>query len=86
MCAYDKENAIIFSIIVPVYNAEKYLGKCIQSVLEQTFPYFELILVNDGSNDHSAAICEQYAAENSRAKVFHQENQGQTSARKKRCV
>lgn len=83
MCAYDKENAIIFSIIVPVYNAEKYLGKCIQSVLEQTFPYFELILVNDGSNDHSAAICEQYAAENSRAKVFHQENQGQTSARKK---
>ena len=70
-----------FSIIVPVYNTEKYVGACIESVLNQVYQDFELILVDDGSTDRSGDICEEYAAQDSRIKVFHKSNSGQLDAR-----
>lgn len=70
------------SVIVPVYNTEKYLRECIDSILTQTFTDFELILVNDGSTDGSGAICDEYADKDPRVKVIHQENGGVTRARK----
>ena len=69
------------SVIVPVYNVEKYLHECINSILSQTFTDFELILVNDGSQDNSGAICDEYALKDKRITVLHQENQGQAAAR-----
>lgn len=71
----------VISVIVPVYNAEKYLNRCIESVLDQTFKDFELILVDDGSKDSSGNICEKYAGRDQRIKVIHQENKGQAAAR-----
>ncbi len=70
------------SIVIPVYNTEKYLHKCIDSVLAQTFTDYELILVDDGSKDSSPAICDEYAAKDSRIRVIHQENAGACLARK----
>ena len=69
------------SIIIPVYNAEKFLNKCVDSILNQTFSDFELILVDDGSPDGSGAICDDYAAKDDRVRVIHQRNQGQSVAR-----
>ena len=69
------------SIIIPVYNVEKYLAKCIDSILAQTFPDFELILVNDGSPDNCKAICDEYADKDSRISVIHQNNKGVSNAR-----
>lgn len=69
------------SVIIPVYNADKYLSKCIDSVLNQSFTDFELLLVNDGSEDRSGEICDNYAKKDSRIKVFHKENGGVSSAR-----
>lgn len=69
------------SIIVPVYNAEKYLHRCVDSILAQTFTNFELILVDDGSPDSSGAICDKYAKNDNRVKVIHKENGGVASAR-----
>lgn len=71
-----------FSIIVPVYNVEKYLGECIESLINQTYKDFEIILVDDGSLDNSPKICDEYAAKDNRIKVIHKENGGVTSARK----
>lgn len=73
----------LISVIVPVYNTEKYLSRCIESVLNQTYKAFELILVDDGSTDKSPHICDDYAAKDRRIKVMHQENQGVSSARNK---
>ena len=70
------------SVIVPVYNTEKYLRECIDSILAQTFKDFELILVDDGSTDGSGAICDEYAKMDERIRVIHQENGGITVARK----
>lgn len=70
-----------FSVIIPVYNAEKYLNQCVDSVLLQTFNDYEIILVNDGSKDNSASICDEYAKNNERIKVIHKENGGAASAR-----
>lgn len=70
------------SVIVPVYNTEKYLQECIDSILAQTFPDFELILVDDGSTDRSGAICDEYAGKDPRIQVIHQQNGGITVARK----
>lgn len=69
------------SVIVPVYNVEKYLTRCIDSILSQTFPDFELILIDDGSLDRSSEICDSYAQLDHRIKVVHQSNQGQAAAR-----
>lgn len=69
------------TVIVPVYNAEKYLDQSIQSVLNQDCKDFELILINDGSNDGSGDICDVYAAKDKRVKVFHKTNGGVSSAR-----
>ncbi|MBR4889950.1 MAG: glycosyltransferase [Clostridia bacterium] len=69
------------SVIVPVYNTEKYLHRCIDSILSQTFTDFELLLIDDGSKDSSGAICDEYAAKDSRVRVFHKENGGVTVAR-----
>ena len=71
------------SVIVPVYNTEKYLPRCIESILAQTFTDFELILVNDGSTDKSGKICDEYAKKDSRIVVIHKENGGVSSARNK---
>ena len=69
------------SIIVPVYNVEKYLNKCVDSILNQTFTDFELILVDDESPDNCGNICEEYAKQDSRVKVIHKKNGGLSSAR-----
>ena len=69
------------SIIVPIYNGDSFLNNCIESVLCQTFSNWELLLIDDGSEDHSASICEEYAAKDERIKVFHKENGGVSSAR-----
>lgn len=69
------------SIIVPVYNIERQLCTCIDSILAQSFKDFELILVNDGSTDNSGNICNQYAKKDKRIKVFHQKNKGVSFAR-----
>lgn len=69
------------SIIVPVYNAERTLGECVDSILSQTYPHFELLLVDDGSKDESGAICDAYAEKDSRVQVFHKSNGGVSSAR-----
>ncbi len=72
---------MFFSVIIPVYNVEKYLSECVDSVLGQTFTDFELILVDDGSKDTSGALCDEYAAKDARVKVIHKENGGQSTAR-----
>ena len=61
----------VVSIIVPVYNAEKYLHRCIDSILVQTCMDWELLLIDDGSKDRSGDICDEYAAKYSRIRVFH---------------
>ena len=69
------------SIIVPVYNAEKYISRCIESVLSQDFNDYELILINDGSEDSSLEVCETYRFNYKQIKVFSQKNFGASSAR-----
>lgn len=71
----------LISIVVPVFNAEKYLTACIDSVLGQSFSDFELLLIDDGSTDRSGEICDRYAARDNRIRVFHKPNGGVSSAR-----
>ena len=70
------------SVIVPVYNTEKYLRQCVDSILDQTLSELEIILVNDGSEDNSGAICDEYAAKYEYVTVIHKENGGVSSARR----
>ena len=69
------------SIIVPVYNAEKTLNQCVDSIIHQSYKDWELFLIDDGSKDHSAAICDKYAQQDERIRVFHKSNGGVSSAR-----
>ena len=71
----------LVSIIVPVYKAEKWLHRCVDSILAQTMTDFELLLIDDGSPDKSGEICDEYAAKDDRVRVFHKENGGVSSAR-----
>lgn len=71
----------VISIIVPIYNVEQYLRRCVDSILAQTFTDFELILVDDGSPDGCPAICDAYAQKDSRVRVIHQKNEGLSAAR-----
>ena len=71
------------SVIVPVYNGERYLHECIDSILNQSFTNFELILVNDGSKDSSAQICDDYAKKDHRVRVIHKQNEGINATRRR---
>ncbi|MBT2736739.1 glycosyltransferase [Bacillus sp. ISL-7] len=69
------------SVVIPVYNVENYLHRCVDSVLNQTFQDFEIILIDDGSKDHSGKICDEYAQKDKRIKVFHKKNARVSAAR-----
>jgi len=71
----------LISIIIPVYNTEKYLRRCVDSVIDQSYKNLEIILVNDGSTDTSPEICKEFASQDDRIKVVHQENGGLSAAR-----
>lgn len=71
----------LISVVIPVYQAEKYLDRCMEGLLCQTYENYEIILVDDGSSDGSGEICERYAAQNGRVRVLHQKNQGPGPAR-----
>ncbi|WP_300854408.1 glycosyltransferase family 2 protein, partial [uncultured Clostridium sp.] len=71
----------LISVIIPVYQCEKYLSECITSILNQTYKNFELLLINDGSFDNSGMICDDFANKDNRIRVFHQENQGVAQSR-----
>lgn len=77
------EKGKLISVIVPVYKVEKYIDRCIQSILKQTYYNFEIILVDDGSPDFCGRICDKYAEEYTCVKVVHQENRGLAQARKR---
>ena len=73
----------MISVIIPVYNCEKYIKKCIESILNQTYKDLEVIVIDDGSKDSSLNICNKLMKEDYRLTVIHQENQGVSSARNK---
>jgi len=70
------------SVVVPIYNAEKYIEKCIESIINQTYKKIEILLINDGSTDNSKSICEMYAKKDNRIKILNQKNGGVSKARK----
>lgn len=84
--AIDRIRRCKISVIVPIYKAEKTLSKCISSILEQSLPDFELLLIDDGSPDASSNICEDWADRDERIRVFHQQNAGVSAARNKGLV
>ncbi|MCD7872741.1 MAG: glycosyltransferase, partial [Clostridiales bacterium] len=71
----------LVSIIVPVYNAGKFLFKCIESIINQTYWNLEIILIDDGSTDNSGKICDEFSECDKRIKVFHRENKGISKSR-----
>ena len=75
----DRDQCV--SIIVPVYNSEQYLERCIESIIHQSYPYLDILLIDDGSSDSSFQICKEYEAIDARIRVFSQKNQGASSAR-----
>jgi Glycosyltransferases involved in cell wall biogenesis len=74
--------SVFFSVLIPVYNVAPYLRECLDSVLKQGFDKLELVVIDDGSTDGSGAICDEYAANDTRVRVFHKENGGLMSARR----
>lgn len=77
----DSEKPILISVIVPVYNIFEYLERCVNSIRKQSYPYLDIILVDDGSTDRTGALAEKMALEDTRIRVFHKENGGSSSAR-----
>lgn len=75
------DQSIIISIIIPVYNVEKYLSKCLDSIISQTYKQLEIIIIDDGSTDNSGIICDEYALMDNRIIVIHQPNGGLSAAR-----
>ena len=71
----------LISVIIPVYNVKPYIKDCMESILRQSYPKMEIILIDDGSTDGSGADCDAFARTDSRVKVVHQENQGLSAAR-----
>lgn len=71
----------LISVLVPIYNAEKYLPRCLESILQQTYTNLEIVLVDDGSTDRSSTICDEYGNNDSRIKTIHRKNMGVASAR-----
>ena len=71
----------LISVIVPCYNVEEYLPKCIESILNQTYRNLEILLVDDGSPDNCGRICDEYAAKDSRIRIIHKKNGGLSDAR-----
>lgn len=71
------QNLELISVIVPVYNVEKYIRECLDSIVNQTYKNLQIILVDDGSTDNSGKICDEFAKKDSRITVVHQENQVQ---------
>ena len=69
------------SILIPIYNVEFYLSKCLDSIIHQTYKDLQIVLIDDGSNDHSFDICQEYALKDKRIEIFHQENQGVANTR-----
>lgn len=79
----NERNTVMLSVVVPVYNVEKYLQRCIESIITQNYPVDEIICVDDGSTDNSLKILQEYAMENPKIKIIHKKNGGLVSARKK---
>ena len=79
----NKMNDELISVIVPIYNAEKFIDKSVGSVINQTYQNLEILLIDDGSTDSSSLLCDEYAKKDKRIKVFHQENKGLSCARNK---
>ena len=75
-------NKPLLTVIVPCYNVEKYVDKCISSIVNQSYSHLEILLVNDGSTDNTGKICDQWQERDSRIRVFHKQNEGQSYARK----
>ena len=75
------KNNDLISVIIPIYNVEKFLSFCIDSIVNQTYKNLEIILVDDGSTDNSGKICDEYALKDNRIKVMHKQNGGVSSAR-----
>lgn len=73
----------LLSVIVPVYNVEKYVGRCLDSIIAQTYKNWECVVVDDGTPDNSGRICDEYAQRDPRIRVIHKENGGVGSARNK---
>ena len=73
----------LLAVIVPCYNAERYINKCVSSIIGQTYPKLEIILINDGSTDNTSTLCEAWQKQDTRIRVIHQQNTGSSYARKK---
>ena len=76
-------NTDLISVIIPVYNVEQYLNRCVDSVINQTYKNLEIILIDDGSTDNSGKICDEYSQKDKRVKVIHQKNMGVSNSRNK---
>ncbi len=83
---HNSQNRPLISVIVPVYNVEKYLPKCIESILAQTYEHIEILLIDDGAQDQSGKICDDYAQKDSRIRVIHKENGGLSDARNRGII
>lgn len=77
----EEKKKLLYSVIIPIYNSDKYLRACLNSILQQVFKEYEIILVDDGSVDDSGNICDEYARKYSNISVYHQKNAGPSAAR-----